>query len=45
VSFVVFFLELFGGFVQFDLGGLGGGDFLVELLLLASDFDGEFLDL
>lgn len=37
-------LEFLGGLVQFDLSGLGLGDFLFELLGLFGDFDGELLD-
>jgi hypothetical protein len=33
VSLVVLFLELFGCFIKLDLAGLGGGNFLLQLLL------------
>lgn len=45
VSLVVLFFEFFSGFVEFDLTGLGGRDFLVELLLFSGDFESEFFDL
>lgn len=36
--------ELLSGLVQLNLGGLGLGDLLLELLGLAGDLDGELLD-
>ena len=35
VSLVVLFFEFLSSFVKFDLTGLGGRDFLVELLLFS----------
>ena len=37
--------ELFGGLVEFDLGSLSLSDFLLEFSSLASDFDGQLLNL
>lgn len=45
VPLIVLLLELFCGFVELNLGGLGGGDFLLQFLLFPADFDGQFLDL
>jgi hypothetical protein len=45
VPLVVLFFEFFSCFVEFDLTGLGGCDFLVELLLFSGDFESELFDL
>lgn len=41
----MFLLELFCSFVQFDLRGLSGRDFFLQLLLLPANFDSQLLDL
>ena len=45
VPLVVLFFEFFSCFVELDLTGLGGGYFLVELLLFSGDFESELFDL
>ena len=45
VSFLMQTFEFFCGLVQLDLGGLRLSHFLFQLGCLASDLDGEFLDL
>ena len=45
VTFLVESAEFFSGFVELDLGRLGLGDFVFELLGLASDLNRELLDL
>jgi hypothetical protein len=45
MSLVVLFLELFGCFVELNLAGLGGCDFLVELLLLSGNFQSQLFNL
>lgn len=39
VSLVVLFLELFGCFIKLDLAGLGGSNFLLQLLLFPGHFN------
>jgi len=45
VALLVQPLELFSRFVQFDLGRLGLGDFLLKLFAFVTDFDSQFFDL
>ena len=45
MAVVVLFSEFLCGFVEFYLGGLGGGDLFFEILLFPSDLNGKFFDL